>query len=74
MDIQTEKLELIGMILETENPEILKSIKKLLNVESKAAFRETLPPEQQNEFLAESEEFENSETGDFDEFIKKYGQ
>ena len=74
MDIQAEKLEIIGMILETDNSEILKSIKKLLNLESKADFWETLPPDQQDEFLAESEEFGNSETGDFDEFIKKYGQ
>lgn len=67
MDIQTEKLEIIQMLLETENPDILKSIKMLLMKELGIDFQETFPPAPEEDVFME-------ETEDFDEFIKKYGR
>jgi len=33
MNIQAEKIELMKMILETDNPSILNSIKRILNID-----------------------------------------
>jgi hypothetical protein len=67
MDIQTEKLEIIQMLLETDNPEVLESIKEQLKKDSEPNFWETLPPDQEEDVFMD-------ETDDFDDFIKKYGR
>jgi len=67
MDIQTEKLEIMKMLLETENPDLLASIKDLLKKESETNFWENFPPDPEEDVFME-------ETEDFDEFIKKYGR
>lgn len=67
MDIQTEKLEIMKMLLETENPDLLASIKELLNKESETNFWENFTTEPDEDVFME-------ETEDFDEFIKKYGR
>jgi len=67
MDIQAEKLEIMKMLLETENPDILESIKELLKNESEPNLWETLPSNQEGDVFMD-------ETEDFDEFIKKYGR
>jgi len=67
MDIQTEKLEIMRMLLETENPEVLGSIKELLKKDSESNFWENLSPDQEEDVFME-------ETDDFDDFIKKYGR
>ncbi|MBA4410069.1 MAG: hypothetical protein C0397_11670 [Odoribacter sp.] len=72
MNIQAEKIEIMKMVLETENPGILDSIKKLLKKESKTDFWETLQNDKKEEILLGIEEIENNETIDFDEFIKKH--
>ncbi|WP_413999515.1 hypothetical protein ACMDB5_02865 [Flavobacterium sp. W1B] len=48
MDIQSEKLELIKMLLETDDKTIIETIKSILKSERKNSFKE-LSPEQQNE-------------------------
>jgi len=60
MDIQSEKLEIIKMLLETNNPDFLESIKELLKKDSENHFWESLPPDQEKDI--------------FDDFIKKYGR
>jgi hypothetical protein len=72
MNIQAEKIEIMKMVLETENPGILKSIKKLFTKDSKVDFWETLPQDQKDEILLGIEEIDNKETVDFDEFIRKH--
>lgn len=67
MDIQTEKLEIMKMLLETENPDLLASIKDLLKKESETNFWENFTTEPDEDVFME-------ETEDFDEFIKKYGR
>lgn len=71
MNIQDEKLEIIKMVLETQNTDVLESIKLLLNIVAETDYMETLPPNQKTELLME---IDTGETEDFDEFIKKYGQ
>ena len=72
MNIQAEKIELVKMILETDNPSILSSIKKMLKRESKKDFWDTLPQSQREEIMKGIEEIENGEIIDFDDFIKKH--
>lgn len=74
MDIQAEKLEIIKMVQETENPDILESVKELLKKELKTDFWDTHPENQKENILLEIEDIDDEETEDFDEFIKKYGQ
>ena len=72
MNIQAEKIELMKLILETDNPGILSSIKKILKKESKKDFWDTLPQSQKDEILKSIEEIENGEIVDYDDFIKKH--
>ena len=72
MNIQAEKIELVKMILETDNPSILSSIKKMLKKESKKDFWDTLPQSQREEIMKGIEEIENGEIVDYDDFIKKH--
>jgi hypothetical protein len=71
MNIQDEKLEIIKMVLETENSDVLESIKVLLKMVLETDFIESLPPDQKADILMG---IDADETEDFDEFIKKYGQ
>lgn len=48
MDIQSEKLELIKMLLETNDKSIIEAVKNILKLEKKEAW-EKLTPEQQEE-------------------------
>ena len=72
MNIQAEKLEIMKMILETDNPSILESIKKIFKRESKKDFWETLPQNQKEDILEGIQEIENGEVVDYEDFIKKY--
>ncbi len=72
MNIQAEKIELVKMILETDNPSILSSIKKLLKRESKKDFWDTLPQSQKEDIMKGIEEIENGEIVDYEDFIKKH--
>ena len=72
MNIQAEKIELVKMILETDNPSILSSIKKMLKRESKKDFWDTLPQAQREDIMKGIEEIENGEIVDYEDFIKKH--
>jgi len=72
MNIQAEKIELVKMILETDNPSILSSIKKMLKRESKKDFWDTLPQSQKEDIMIGIEEIENGEIVDYEDFIKKH--
>ena len=71
MNIQAEKIELVKMILETDNPSILSSIKKILKRESKKDFWVTLPQSQREDIMKGIEAIENGEIVDYEDFIKK---
>jgi hypothetical protein len=72
MDIQTEKLEIMKMILETDNPGILDSIKKIFKKENSVDFWETLSQDQKDEIRMGIDEIENGETIDYEDLIKKH--
>jgi len=72
MNIQAEKLELVRMILDTDNPGILSSIKRIFASSKKDDFWDSLPQSQKEEILKGIEEIENGETFDYESFIKKH--
>jgi len=72
MYIQAEKIELVKMILETDNPSILSSIKKILKRDSKKDFWDTLSQAQREDIMKGIEEIENGEIVDYEDFIKKH--
>lgn len=72
MNIQAEKLELVRMILDTDNPSILSSIKRIFESYKNIDFWDSLQESQKEEILKGIEEVENGETVDYEEFMKKH--
>lgn len=72
MSIQAEKLEIMKMILETNNPKILDSIKRIFKRETKKDFWETLSKNQKDDILKGIREIENGDMIDYEDFIEKH--
>jgi len=72
MNIQAEKLELVRKILDTDNPNILSSIKQIFTSSKKVDFWDSLPQSQKEEILKGIEEVENGETVDYEEYIRNH--
>jgi TRAP-type C4-dicarboxylate transport system substrate-binding protein len=71
MDIRLEKLELMKMLMETENPSVLQAIRKIFQKEEKDWW-DDLTEEQQNILNESMEEYEKGEFSSFDDFIKPH--
>ena len=72
MNIQAEKLEIMKLILETDNPGILQSIKKIFKKEAHSDFWDSLSEEQKLEIKDGIIEADNGELIDYEVFIKKH--
>ncbi|MDA3866034.1 MAG: hypothetical protein PF489_04700 [Salinivirgaceae bacterium] len=72
MNIQTEKLEIMKLILETNNPKILKSIKSLVNTSAKPDFWGRLSQEQRDDIQEGIMDIENGDVVGYNDFMKKY--
>ncbi len=72
MDLQTEKLELVRMVLETDNPSILATVKKFLTKSKKVDYWDELPQYQRDEILKGVEEVGKGETVDYEKIIAKH--
>lgn len=72
MNIQAEKIKLIKMLLDTENPKILESIKKIFKKAKTTDFWDDLSMEQRQEIEKASHEIENGEVTDYESFIQKH--
>ena len=72
MNIQSEKLEIMKLILETNNPRILESIRKLFNKSTKVDFWETLTQEQKDDIQQGIMDIENGDVVDYDDFMEKH--
>jgi len=71
MNIQAEKIEIMKMILETNNPTILKSVKNIFKESTKTDFWETITQEQKDDIFQGIEDIENGEVVDYKDFMKK---
>jgi len=72
MSIQTEKLEIMKLVLETDNQGILEIIKGLFKKNVSTDFWETLSEEQKEDILLGIKEIENGEVVDYLDFMKDY--
>jgi len=72
MDIQAEKIQLAKLLLETENLNIIKSVKKIFKQNKTFDFWDELSPEQKDEIENASIEIENGEITDYDSFMQKH--
>ncbi|WP_297869431.1 hypothetical protein [uncultured Flavobacterium sp.] len=66
-----EKLELMKLLMETENPSVLQAIRKIFQKEEKDWW-DDLTEEQQNILNESMEEYERGEFSSFDDFIKPH--
>ena len=71
MDIRLEKLELMKLLMETENPSVLKAVRKIFQKEEKDWW-DDLTEEQQNILNESMEQYEKGEFSSFDSFIKPH--
>lgn len=72
MNIQTEKLELIKMLVNTNDPIIIQSIKQIFKNENSTDFWDDLTADQQKEIQEASSEIEQGKTTDYETFMSKY--
>ena len=72
MDIQAEKLELMKLLLTTDNPSILESIKQIFKKEKKADFWDELTLDQQNEINQADLEISRGETTNYETFMSTH--
>jgi len=72
VNIQSEKIEIIKLILETDNQSILESIKELFNRNKTVNFWATLPQDQKDDIMQGIIEIENDEIVDYKDFMEKH--
>ena len=72
MDLQSAKIEIIRMVLETDNPGILETIRKIFRKEESTDFWLSLSREEQDEILVGFKEIEQGELTDYEELLKKH--
>lgn len=70
MNIQAQKLEILKLVLNTDNPLILRKIKSLFT-KGKDFWDDLTEPEQE-EILRGIEELDNGDAFSYDEVLKKY--
>ncbi|HBB91618.1 MAG: hypothetical protein A2X22_00330 [Bacteroidetes bacterium GWF2_49_14] len=72
MNIQAEKLRLVKLILETDNPNLIESIKRLFLKEYQQDFWETLSQVEQDDIIEGLKEIEAGNVVDYKEFMGKF--
>ena len=72
MNIQAEKIQLAKMLLDTQNPKIIESIKNIFKREKTVDFWTELSLEQRVEIEKASIEIENGKVTDYDSFMQKH--
>ena len=72
MDIQAEKLELMKLLLTTDNPSIIESIKQIFKKEKRADFWDELTSDQQKEINQADLEISRGETTNYDAFMSSH--
>ncbi|KAA9324936.1 hypothetical protein [Adhaeribacter soli] len=72
MNIQTEKLELMKLLLNTENPKVIQAIKRVFQKEKAADFWNELTVEQQQEIQEATAEINRGDTTNYESFMVKH--
>lgn len=72
MNLQAEKLAIMKLILETDNPKIIASIKQLFTQSPTVDFWTTLPADQKQEIMDGLEDLDSGSSIDYDSFLAKH--
>ena len=72
MDIHTEKLEILKLVLETDNPKILDSIKNIFKKQGTKDFWDATSKSEKEDILLGIQEIEKGEIVDYEEFMSKH--
>lgn len=72
MSLQSEKMQLVRLILASENSRVLNEIKLLFQNEGKVDFWDELSVEQQAEVMEGIEQAEKGEMLSFEDFVAKW--
>jgi len=72
MDIQTEKIELAKLLLNTNNPKIIQSIKQIFKKEKTADFWDELTSDQKKEIKTARKEIKDEKSSDYESFMTKH--
>ena len=72
MDIQAEKLRLIELLLNTNNPSIIERIKGIFQTEESQDIWEEITENQKFEILDALKEVKNGQLVDFDQFLEEH--
>jgi len=72
MNIQAEKIELAKLLLNTNNPRIIQSIKQIFKKEKSSDFLDDLNSDQIAEIKKASLEIEQGEITDYETFMAKH--
>jgi hypothetical protein len=71
MNLQAEKLAIMKLTLETDNPKIIASIKQLFTQSPTQDFWVTLSPDHKQEIMDGLEDLDTGNTIDYDSFLAK---
>lgn len=72
MDIQAEKLELMKLLLNTNNPSVLESIKNILKNDTTSDFWDELSIDQQQEINKADIEISQGKTTNYETFMASH--
>ncbi|MEZ4907299.1 MAG: hypothetical protein R2771_06600 [Saprospiraceae bacterium] len=72
MNIQSEKIAIVKLILDTDNPDILKSIRNLFKKQEKIDFWNTLTENQKEDIEKGISEIEGGDTVKYEEFMRRH--
>lgn len=72
MDIQAEKIELVKMLLDTNDPGVIRSLKEVFRKKGSVDLWDELSVEQQQEIKQASSETRQGEGVEYESFIAKH--
>lgn len=72
MNIQEEKISLAQLLMQTNDPELIRSIREILRKKKPTDFWDELSPQEKAEIEAADEEITREETTSYEKFIKKH--
>jgi len=72
MNLETEKLELIRMVLNTKKPSVLTSIRRIFEKEESVDFWNTMTEEEKEDIRQGIEELDKGEKYPYDDIMAKH--
>ncbi len=72
MDLQSEKIELIKLLINTTDPKLIESVKNIFNESSNIDFWEELNEAQKKNIEKGLSEIESGKVVSYDSFMKKH--